>query len=134
MGVYLQAVDGPDIDSPDYVGTFGSSQSHVILQLLRHHRSEVESSTDPKQGLVARGLVRRRLEYYHNTGRTIHCIEWFKIIDAVAPKDTYEFRKYAIDRGVTEWLRVSEYDDDAVASVRAAIAKIAEYGQDVYET
>lgn len=124
MGIYLKAVDGPDIDSPNYVGTFGSSQSRVVLKLIEYQRITVFSPEHEER-------VRRSVR---NTGRYCYPIERIQAIHKEAPLDAYEFRKYAIDRGC-DWLRkVTEYDDDHVAGVRAAITKIAEYGQDVYET
>jgi hypothetical protein len=124
MGTYLKAVDGPNISSPDYVGTFGSSQSNVILTLVEYVRKH-----NPN-----RELENHRTEEYRNTARVIYCAEWFRAIDTEAPKDPYEFRKYAIDRGVDWWLKVTEYEDEHVSNVREVIRKIAEYGQDVYET
>jgi hypothetical protein len=124
MGIYLIAVDGPSINSPDYVGTFGSSQSRVVLTLIARHR---KSAPDPE-------LEKRRLKTYRDSARDIYPVEWIQAINKEAPLGAYEFRKYAIDRGCDWLLKVSEYDDDHVAGVREVITKIAEYGQDVYET
>jgi hypothetical protein len=124
MGIYLQAIGSPDIDSPDYVGTFGNSQSRVVLKLIAHHR---ESVPNPE-------LEKRRLKAYRNSAREIYPVEWIQAIHKEAPLDAYEFRKYAIDRGCDWLLKVTKYDDDHVAGVREVIAKIAAYGQDVYET
>lgn len=139
MGIYLKAEDGPSISSPDYVGTFGSSQSRVILKLIRHYQTAVTDGRRDSTGYFEklRNLQamekRRRLEY-DDDGRTVHYAEWLTFIETNAPKDTYEFRKYVIDRGCDWLLNTKEYDDDHVKGVRDVITKIAEYGQDVYET
>jgi hypothetical protein len=124
MGIYLMAVDGPSIDSPDYVGTFGSSQSRVVLKLIEYHRITVFSPELEER-------VRRR---DRDTGGYSYPIERIQAIHKEAPLGAYEFRKYAIDRGCDWLLKVSKYDDDHVENVRKVISRIAEYGQDVYET
>jgi hypothetical protein len=124
MGIYLKAVDGPDIDSPNYVGTFGSSQSRVVLSLIEWQR----------QYDTRRDLDERVRKEVRETGRWVYPIERIRAIHKEAPLDAYEFRKYAIDRGCDWLLKVTKYDDDHVAGVRAVITKIVEYGQDVYET
>lgn len=146
MGIYLQAVNSPDIDSPDYVGTYGSSQSNVILTLVQYYQTLVAGNFELYQlddwqrnefsalSNEIETVLKAASLQHPDDGRIYHDIRWFKIIDAQASKDAYEFRKFAIDRGARHWLQVIKYDDDHVKNVRDVIAKIAANGQDVYET